>query len=60
MVETLDVVAGSIVAGTGFTIYGFNTNQITPPPEFGRDGAMPRQQAPMIVGAWNVGWVWNS
>lgn len=25
MVETLKVMAGSIVAGTGFTIYGFNT-----------------------------------
>ena len=28
MVETLKVFAADIVAGTGFTIYGFNTNQI--------------------------------
>ena len=28
MVETLKVFAASIVAGTGFTIYGFNTGQL--------------------------------
>lgn len=31
VVETLKVLAGNIVAGTGFTIYGVNTNQITEP-----------------------------
>ena len=31
MLETLKVMAGNIVAGTGFTIYGFNTNQINEP-----------------------------
>jgi hypothetical protein len=31
MVETLRVVAGNIVAGTGFTIYGFNTSQLNEP-----------------------------
>lgn len=31
MMETLKVVAGNIVAGTGFTIYGLNTNQINEP-----------------------------
>lgn len=30
MLETLKVFAGNIVAGTGFTIYGINTNQINP------------------------------
>ena len=29
--ETIRVVAGNIVAGTGFTIYGLNTNQINEP-----------------------------
>lgn len=33
MVETVWVVAGNIVAGTGFTIYGFNTNNLTEPVE---------------------------
>ena len=31
LVETLKVIAGNIVAGTGFTIYGFNTNQLNEP-----------------------------
>lgn len=31
MVETITVVAGAIVAGTGFTIYGFNTSQLNEP-----------------------------
>ena len=35
MVETLKVVAAAIVAGTGFTIYGFNTSQQNEPLEYG-------------------------
>lgn len=31
MIETLKVIAGNIVAGTGFTIYGFNTSQLNEP-----------------------------
>ena len=31
MVETLKVFAGNISAGIGFTVYGFNTNQINEP-----------------------------
>lgn len=31
MVETLNVFAASIVVGTGFTIYGFNTSQLNEP-----------------------------
>jgi hypothetical protein len=31
MVETLKVFAANIVAGTGFTIYGFNTSQVNEP-----------------------------
>jgi hypothetical protein len=31
VVETLDVYAGNIVAGTGFTIYARNTNQVNEP-----------------------------
>ena len=30
-VETLEVVAGNIVAGTGFTIYGLNRNPLNEP-----------------------------
>ena len=56
------VIAGTIVAGTGFTIYGFS-------PE---SGAMPtlatgsdrlqdgksESNPPRCYGVWNVGWVW--
>jgi hypothetical protein len=31
LVETLRIEAGNIVAGTGFTIYGFNNNQLAEP-----------------------------
>lgn len=31
MIETLKVIAGNVVAGTGFTIYGFNTSQLNEP-----------------------------
>jgi len=31
MVETLKIFAANIIAGTGFTIYGFNTNQLSEP-----------------------------
>ena len=42
-VETLMVLAGSIVAGTGFTLYGANN---------GRGDTM-------LYGQWNLAWVWN-
>jgi len=36
MLETLKVFAANIIAGTGFTIYGFNTSEISEhePPQF--------------------------
>src|SRR3989304_1220167 len=42
MVETIKVVAASIVAGTGFTIYGFNTSQMNEPaqPDPGNAGVL--------------------
>ena len=53
MVESLKVFAAAIVAGTGFTIYGFNTSEINeqPPPQSGR--------GTRIYGTWTVAWVWN-
>lgn len=62
LVETLKVMAGNIVAGTGFTIYGINTSEINEPLEphrgevfrpGGRGGFGTR-----IYGKFNVGWVW--
>lgn len=43
LVEQLDVSAGAIVAGAGFTVYGVCTGV----------GDV------MVYGKWNVGWVWS-
>lgn len=48
-VETMDVFAGNISAGTGFTIYAKNTNQILE----------PTGKATRIYGTWTVAWQWN-
>ena len=48
-VETLEVFAGNIVAGTGFTIYARNTNQIND----------SKNGGPRIYGAWTVAWAWS-
>jgi hypothetical protein len=60
-VETIQIMAGAIVAGTGFTIYGMNTSQINETPlgivEDGR--AFKAGTGTRIYGKWNVGWVWN-
>ena len=42
MLETLRVFAANIVAGTGFTIYGFNTSQLNEP-------LAPARQTPDVV-----------
>ena len=47
-VETLKVMAGNIVAATGFTIYGVNTSQLA-----------NHGQGTRLYGQWNVSWVWN-
>ena len=54
MVETLKVVAGDIVAATGFTIYGFNTNQIHEPDEPKFSGG----RGTRIYGLWTIAWAW--
>jgi hypothetical protein len=41
--ESLDIAAGAVVAGTGFTIYGTN------------EGSGDTR----VYGTWNVAWVWN-
>lgn len=48
LVETLNVMAGNIIASTGFTIYGLNTSQLA-----------SHGQGTRLYGQWNVSWVWN-
>lgn len=49
LVETLKVMAGTISAGVGFTIYGVNTSQAND----------PQGRGTRLYGTWNIGWVWN-
>lgn len=70
MLETIKVVAGNIVAGTGFTIYAINTNQINEPlqsPKI-KTGATVSINIPdpsvggigtRIYGQWTVAWCWQ-
>ena len=67
MAETLKVFAADIVAGTGFTIYAFNTNMVSETDVvFGRILDTKRSKVPgmdlkqpKIYGAWTIAWVWN-
>lgn len=73
MVETIKVVAGNIVAGTGFTIYGFNTSERHEPltsagisrfrtaatTVYGGTKPSIGGRGTRIYGQWTVAWVWN-
>ena len=57
LVDPIRVVAGNVVAGSGFTIYGYPADVQT----FGQKtlaGGLPDQQAD-IYGAVSIAWVWN-
>ena len=57
LVDPIRVTVGNVVAGTGFTIYGFPADIQT----FGQKtlaGGLPDQQAD-LYGAYNIAWVWN-
>lgn len=61
MLETIKVFAANIVAGTGFTIYGFNTSQINESTGEEPGGWMARYSGgagTRIYGQWQVAWVW--
>ena len=71
-IETIRVVAGNIVAATGFTIYAINTNQINEPlqsPGIKKgSGATVSVNIPVesvggqgtrIYGQWTVAWSWQ-
>lgn len=45
-VETIQVRAGNVIAGTGFTIYGWNTNQVNEPVNGPVDGRSQVAAAP--------------
>lgn len=73
MLETIKVFAANIVAGTGFTIYGFNSSELNEPvvplgagrPATGAPAEPSLDHAgrggigTRIYGQWTVAWVWN-
>lgn len=73
VVESIKVMAGDVVAGTGFTIHALNTNTLTEPLlTEGSSGFRPAAtstygyipptdggKGTLIYGTWNIGWVWN-
>lgn len=62
MLETLKVFAADIVAGVGFTIYGFNTSEINEPYGGRSNAAIATPRPPKgtrIYGTWTIAWVWN-
>lgn len=72
-VETISVMAGNIVAGTGFTIYASNTSQLCEPlalagvagfrsaatSVYGGAGASVGGKGTRIFGKWTVAWKWS-
>lgn len=52
MVETFQVFAGNISVGTGFTIYGFNTSEVTD------RNPLTVGLGTRIYGQWTVAWAW--
>lgn len=60
LVQPLRVIAGNVVAGTGFTIYGYAPNEGVGTGMTYPDNDFDWQdQQPKLYGAWNVAWVWN-
>jgi hypothetical protein len=72
-VEPLRVMAGNIVAATGFTIYGLNTNQLSEPLTtpgvsnfrsaattiYGSSFPATGGQGTRLYGKFNIAWVWS-
>lgn len=58
MVETLSVVAGNIVAATGFTIYAFNTSELYEPVYDPANGRFGGGNGTRLWGTWTVAWAW--
>lgn len=58
LLETLKVMAGNIVAGTGFTIYGVNTSQLNEPADDPSAQSWRGGKGTRIYGTWSVAWAW--
>jgi len=63
LVDPPAIIAGSIVGGVGFTIYGVNQGGVPVPDavKIAPTGVLQEQGriSPMPQGVWSVAWVWN-
>jgi hypothetical protein len=73
VIESLKVMAGNVVAGTGFTIYGVNTNTLNEPLQmpsvgnfrsaattvYGYTEPSIGGQGTRLYGVFNIAWVYN-
>jgi hypothetical protein len=73
LVESIRIIAGNVVASTGFTIYAVNTSQLNEPMTEPNPGTFHSAATSVygyvkpsvggvgtrIYGTWSVGWVWN-
>jgi hypothetical protein len=64
LVEPIRVFAGTIVAGTGFTIYAVNGNMVSvmdqvPPARLDAGLLNQTSNAPTAYGLWRIAWAWN-
>lgn len=58
LVETIKVIAGNIIAGTGFTIYAFNTSQLNEPVDPPWSEGIRGGKGTRLYGQWTVAWAW--
>jgi hypothetical protein len=61
LVETIAITAADIVAGTGFTIYATNTNQLIENPTQGAipQGGSTGGMGTRLYGLFTVAWAWS-
>lgn len=57
LVETINVTAGNVVAGVGFTIYATNSSELFESAQNTR--RVPGGRGTRIYGQWTVAWSWN-
>jgi hypothetical protein len=59
MVESIEVFAADIIAGTGFTIHGQCTFHTRQSAGFADLNPIEQENSPRLYGAWSVAWAWN-
>lgn len=59
LVDPPRVIAGDIIAGTGFTIHGFIRDLYQKTRLEGSSEGSLKNNVPLCYGQWTVAWIWN-